>query len=52
MSKDISVILLGAGKSSRFKSPVIKNKTLKSIKVVINHSRDFFRTNFPRSKKF
>ena len=51
MSKDISVILLGAGKSSRFESTVIKQNFKINKKSIINHSRDFFRTNFPRSKK-
>ena len=51
MSKDISVILLGAGKSSRFESTVIKQNFKINKKTIINYSRDFFSNYFPKSKK-
>ena len=51
MSKDISVILLGAGKSSRFESTVIKQNFKINKKSIINYSRDFFSNYFPKSKK-
>ena len=51
MSKDITVVLLGAGKSSRFKSPVIKQNFRINKKSIINYSREFFSINFPKSKK-
>ena len=52
MSKDITIILLGAGQSKRFKSPIFKQNYLINNKRVIDYSIDFFRKHFSVSKKF
>ena len=49
MNKEISVVLLGAGKSKRFKSNILKQNYKIKNKSVITYSRDFFLKYFPNS---
>ena len=50
MNQNISVVLLGAGKSGRFKSNTIKQNFFINNKSIVDYSRDFFSKNFPKSK--
>ena len=52
MIKDISVVLLGAGKSKRFDTNTLKQNAKILDKRVIDYSIDFFRKNFKVSKKY
>ena len=46
MIKDISVVLLGAGKSKRFDTNTLKQNVKIHDKRVIDYSVDFFRKHF------
>ena len=50
MNHNISVILLGAGSSKRFKSNQLKQNIIIKIKSLLDHSRDFFAKYFDTSK--
>ncbi len=50
MKSNISVVLLGAGKSSRFKHKAIKQNIFINKKRLINYSREFFNKHFKDSK--
>ena len=52
MNKDISVVLLGAGKSKRFDANKLKQNVKIHNKRVIDYSVDFFRKHFSASKKY
>ena len=52
MIKDISVVLLGAGKSKRFDTNTLKQNVKIHDKRVIDYSVDFFRKHFNASKKY
>ena len=52
MNKDISVVLLGAGRSKRFDSNALKQNVKIRNKRVIDYSVDFFRKYFNTSKKY
>ena len=52
MIKDISVVLLGAGKSKRFDTNILKQNVKIHDKRVIDYSVDFFRKHFNVSKKY
>ena len=52
MIKDISVVLLGAGKSKRFDTNTLKQNVKIRNKRVIDYSVDFFRKHFNASKKY
>ena len=52
MSKDITIILLGAGNSRRFKSKTIKQNYKIHKKRVIDYSREFFNSYFHDSQKY
>ena len=52
MNKNISVVLLGAGSSRRFKSSQIKQNVKINKVSILNHSRLFFNKYFPESKIF
>ena len=52
MNKDISVVLLGAGKSKRFGANKLKQNVKIRNKRVIDYSVDFFRKHFNASKKY
>ena len=52
MIKDISVVLLGAGKSKRFDTYTLKQNVKIHDKRVIDYSVDFFRKHFDASKKY
>ena len=52
MIKDISVVLLGAGKSKRFDTNTLKQNVKIHDKRVIDYSVDFFRKHFNVSKKY
>ena len=52
MNKDISVVLLGAGRSKRFDSNILKQNVKVHNKRVIDYSLDFFRKHFNTSKKY
>ena len=52
MIKDISVVLLGAGKSKRFDTNTLKQNVKIHDKRIIDYSVDFFRKNFNISKKY
>ncbi len=52
MNKDVSVVLLGAGKSKRFDSNTLKQNVKIHNKRVIDYSVDFFRKHFNTSKKY
>jgi 2-C-methyl-D-erythritol 4-phosphate cytidylyltransferase len=50
MNHNISVILLGAGSSKRFKSNQLKQNIIIKNKSLLDHSRDFFAKYFDTSK--
>ncbi len=50
MNNNISVVLLGAGRSRRLKNNVIKQNILINKKRVIDYSREFFSKHFKDSK--
>ena len=50
MNHNISVILLGAGSSKRFKSNQLKQNIIIKNKSLLDHSRDFFAKYFNTSK--
>jgi len=50
MNHNISVILLGAGTSKRFKSNQLKQNIIIKNKSLLDHSRDFFAKYFDTSK--
>ena len=52
MKKDISVVLLGAGKSKRFDANVLKQNVKIHNKRIIDYSVDFFRKYFNTSEKY
>ena len=52
MIKDISVVLLGAGKSKRFDANVLKQNVKIHNKRIIDYSVDFFRKYFNTSEKY
>ena len=52
MIKDISVVLLGAGKSKRFDTNTLKQNVKIHNKRVIDYSVDFFRKHFNASEKY
>ena len=52
MIKDTSVVLLGAGKSKRFGSNLLKQNVKIHNKRVIDYSVDFFRKHFNSSNKY
>ena len=52
MNKNISVVLLGAGSSRRFKSSQIKQNVKINKVSILNHSRLFFNKYFPESNIF
>ena len=52
MIKDISVVLLGAGKSKRFDTNTLKQNVKIHDKRVIDYSVDFFRKHFNASEKY
>jgi len=52
MSKDLSVVLLGAGDSKRFKSSIPKQNYIIHNKRVIDYSINFFRDHFHISNKY
>ena len=52
MMKDTSVVLLGAGKSKRFGSNILKQNIKINNKRVIDYSVDFFRKHFKSSNKY
>ena len=52
MNKDISVVLLGAGKSKRFDSSILKQNVKIHNKRVLDYSVDFFRKHFNVSNKY
>ena len=49
MNKNISVVLLGAGKSNRFKNKDLKQNIIINKKRIIDYSRDFFNKYFKES---
>ena len=49
MNKNISVVLLGAGKSNRFKNKDLKQNITINKKRIIDYSRDFFNKYFKES---
>jgi len=49
MNKNISVVLLGAGKSNRFKNKNLKQNITINKKRIIDYSRDFFNKYFKES---
>ena len=49
MNKNISVVLLGAGKSTRFKNKDLKQNIIINKKRIIDYSRDFFNKYFKES---
>ena len=49
MNKNISVVLLGAGKSNRFKNKDLKQNIIINKKRIIDYSRDFFNKYFKKS---
>ena len=51
MNKNISVVLLGAGSSRRFKSSQIKQNVIINKVSILNHSRLFFNKYFPESSE-
>lgn len=52
MNNNISVVLLGAGSSRRFKSKLIKQNVIINRVSVLNHSRIFFAKYFSKSNIF
>ena len=52
MIKDISVVLLGAGRSLRFKSQTIKQNFKIHNKTLFSYSRDFFNRYFSHSQRY
>ena len=52
MNNNISVVLLGAGKSNRLKTKNIKQNIIINKKRLIDHSRDFFYKHFKDSKTY
>ena len=52
MIKDISVVLLGAGRSLRFKSQTMKQNYKIHDKTIFNYSRDFFNRYFSHSQRY
>ncbi len=50
MNHNISVVLLGAGSSKRFKSNQLKQNIIIKNKSLLDHSRDFFAKYFDASK--
>ena len=50
MNNNISVVLLGAGSSKRFKSNQLKQNIIIKNKSLLDHSRDFFAKYFNTSK--
>ncbi len=52
MNNNISVVLLGAGSSSRFKSNQIKQNIIINKVSILNHSRLFFNKYFSKSNIF
>ena len=52
MNKDITIILLGAGNSRRFKSKTLKQNYMIHKKRVIDYSREFFNSYFHDSQKY
>ena len=50
MNNNISVVLLGAGKSNRLKNKNIKQNLIINKKRIIDYSRDFFSKYFKDSK--
>jgi 2-C-methyl-D-erythritol 4-phosphate cytidylyltransferase len=52
MNNNISVVLLGAGSSRRFKSRQIKQNVIINKLSILNHSRLFFNKYFPESNIF
>jgi 2-C-methyl-D-erythritol 4-phosphate cytidylyltransferase len=50
MNNNISVVLLGAGSSKRFKSNQLKQNMIIKNKSLLDHSRDFFAKYFNTSK--
>ena len=52
MIKDISVVLLGAGKSKRFDTSTLKQNVKIHNKRLIDYSVEFFRKHFNASKKY
>jgi 2-C-methyl-D-erythritol 4-phosphate cytidylyltransferase len=52
MNHNISVILLGAGRSKRFISSQIKQNVLVNKRSILDYSRLFFNKYFPKSNIF
>ena len=52
MNHNISVVLLGAGSSKRFKSNQLKQNIIIKNKSLLDHSRDFFAKYFDTSKVY
>ncbi len=52
MTNDISVVMLGAGKSLRFNSKTIKQNYKINNKSILNYSRDFFKKHFSNSQSY
>tara|TARA_B100000902_G_C27153416_1_gene834939 strand:- start:218 stop:883 length:666 start_codon:yes stop_codon:yes gene_type:complete len=52
MNNNISVVLLGAGKSNRFKNKKLKQNIIINKKRLIDYSRDFFSKYFKDSKTY
>ena len=52
MNHNISVILLGAGRSQRFISSQIKQNILVNKRSILDYSRLFFNKYFPKSNIF
>ena len=50
MNNNISVVLLGAGSSKRFKSNQLKQNIIIKNKSLLDYSRDFFSKYFALSK--
>ena len=52
MNHNISVVLLGAGSSKRFKSKLLKQNIIIKNKSLLDHSRDFFAKYFDTSNVY